>query len=104
MRIGLVFYHSGLSESAMPATGGRYSIMPQIRHNAEIPVFGRIFCNIMLLAGRQTSHLHYAHKLDEKIKKIETRTWAKAIENSFQKNPEVCPGCLKYMIKDTVYL
>ena len=45
----------------------------------------------------------YAHKLDEKIKKIETRTWAKAIENSFQKNPEVCPDCLKYMIKDTVY-
>jgi hypothetical protein len=45
----------------------------------------------------------YAHKLDEKLKKIETRTWAKAIENSFQKNPEVCPDCLKYMIKDTVY-
>jgi len=39
-----------------------------------------------------------------KLKKIETRTWAKAIENSFQKNPEVCPDCLKYMIKDTVYL
>ena len=45
----------------------------------------------------------YAHKLDEKLKKIETRTWAKAIENSFQKNPEVCPDCLKYMVKDTVY-
>jgi hypothetical protein len=45
----------------------------------------------------------YAHKLDEKIKKIEIRTWAKAIENSFQNNPEVCPDCLKYMIKDTVY-
>ena len=45
----------------------------------------------------------YAHKLDEKIKKIETRTWAKAIEKSFQKNPEVCFDCLKFMIKDTVY-
>ena len=45
----------------------------------------------------------YAHKLDEKLKKIETRTWAKAIENSFQKNPEVCPDCLKYMVKDIVY-
>ncbi|PKL16318.1 MAG: hypothetical protein CVV49_16865 [Spirochaetae bacterium HGW-Spirochaetae-5] len=41
----------------------------------------------------------YAHKLDEKIKKIEIRTLAKAIENSFQKIRKSAPN----MIKDTVY-
>jgi len=46
----------------------------------------------------------YAHKFDEKLKKNEMSIWAKAIENSFQKNPEVCLDCLKYMVKDTVYL
>jgi hypothetical protein len=46
----------------------------------------------------------YAHKFDEKIKKIETRTWAKAMENSFKKIRKSAPDCLKYMVKDTVYL
>jgi hypothetical protein len=34
---------------------------------------------------------------------IDRNTWAKAIEHSFEKNPEVCPECSTYMIRDVVF-
>ena len=45
----------------------------------------------------------YAHGIEEKLRLIDKKTWAKGIEHSFQKNPEVCPDCLTFMVKDTVY-
>jgi len=45
----------------------------------------------------------YAHGIEEKLRLIDKKTWAKGIEHSFQTNPEVCPDCLTFMVKDTVY-
>jgi hypothetical protein len=45
----------------------------------------------------------YTHGIKGKLAEIDRRTWAKAIEYSFKKNPEICPDCLALMIKDTVY-
>lgn len=35
----------------------------------------------------------YAHGIEEKLRSIDIKTWAKGIEHSFQVNPEVCPDC-----------
>ena len=32
----------------------------------------------------------YAHNIDKKLEEIDRSTWAKAIEHSFEKNPEIC--------------
>ena len=45
----------------------------------------------------------YTNGIKDKLAEIDRKTWAKAIEHSFQKNPEICPDCLALMIKDTVY-
>ena len=45
----------------------------------------------------------YAHGIKDKLAEIDRRTWAKAIEHSFLKNPEICPECSALMRKDTVY-
>ena len=39
------------------------------------------------------------HKLDQ----IHRKTWAKAIESSFDKNPELCPDCGATMIESVVF-
>ena len=45
----------------------------------------------------------YARGIKDKLAEIDRRTWAKAIEHSFLKNPENCPKCSALMRKDTVY-
>ena len=45
----------------------------------------------------------YTHGIKEKLAEIDRKTWAKAIEKSFNANPEICPDCMALMIKDTVY-
>ena len=37
----------------------------------------------------------YANRIKEKLKFIEQRTWAHAIENSFNVKPQHCPDCVK---------
>ena len=45
----------------------------------------------------------YAHKVGEKLKIIDRKTWAAAIENSFNKNPELCPDCGSTMRPSLVF-
>ena len=37
----------------------------------------------------------YANRIKEKLEFIEQRTWAQAIENSFEAKPQNCPDCFK---------
>lgn len=37
----------------------------------------------------------YATRIKEKLEFIEQRTWAQAIENSFEAKPQNCPDCFK---------
>ena len=39
----------------------------------------------------------------DKLAEIDRRTWARAIEHSFLKNPEICPKCSTAMRKETVF-
>ena len=45
----------------------------------------------------------YANRIKEKLEFIEQRTWAQAIENSFDAKPENCPDCAKRMQLTVVY-
>lgn len=45
----------------------------------------------------------YAHNIEKKLNEIEQNTWARAIENSFDRKPELCPICKKMMMEDVVY-
>ena len=45
----------------------------------------------------------YAHGIDDNLKIIDRRTWAKGIEKSFDKDPVICPECSAEMLPDTVY-
>ena len=45
----------------------------------------------------------YAHGIDENLKIIDWRTWAKGIERAFDKDPVICPECSTEMVPDTVY-
>ncbi len=45
----------------------------------------------------------YANRIKEKLEFIEQRTWAQAIENSFDAKPEHCPDCAKRMQLTAVY-
>ena len=42
----------------------------------------------------------YTHGIKEKMTEIDKKTWAKAIEKSFNTNPEICPDCMALMIND----
>ncbi len=35
----------------------------------------------------------YAHGISKKLERLQRKTWAKAIQSSFDKNPELCPDC-----------
>ncbi|MBK8396656.1 MAG: transposase [Leptospiraceae bacterium] len=45
----------------------------------------------------------YANRIKEKLEFIEQRTWAQAIENSFEAKPQSCPDCFKKMQLTVVY-
>ncbi len=45
----------------------------------------------------------YAHNVHKKLDQIEKNSWAKAIEHSFNKQPEKCPECNGQMQLDTVF-
>ena len=45
----------------------------------------------------------YANRIKEKLEFIEQRTWAQAIENSFDAKPQHCPDCAKRMQLTVVY-
>ncbi len=45
----------------------------------------------------------YANRIKEKLEFIEQRTWAQAIENSFEAKPQSCPDCSKEMQLTVVY-
>lgn len=45
----------------------------------------------------------YANGDREKLKDIQRKTWAKAITNSFNKNPEVCPHCKTEMSRSVIF-
>lgn len=45
----------------------------------------------------------YAHNIDRKLEEVDRNTWAKAVEHSFEKNPEICPNCSAFMIRDVVF-
>ncbi len=45
----------------------------------------------------------YAHGIKNKLDQITRKTWAKAIESSFDTNPEICPDCGAEMIESVVY-
>ena len=45
----------------------------------------------------------YAHNVEKKLDQIERNTWARAIEHSFNKEPEKCPECNQKMLHDTVF-
>jgi hypothetical protein len=45
----------------------------------------------------------YANGIREKIKRIEKKTWAIAIQHSFEKNPEICPKCNNTMARTTIF-
>ncbi len=37
------------------------------------------------------------------MKEIDRKTWALAIQNSFDKAPEECPECTTFMLPDTIF-
>jgi hypothetical protein len=45
----------------------------------------------------------YAHGVGNKLNRIQKKTWAKAIQSSFDKNPELCPDCGSEMIESSIY-
>jgi hypothetical protein len=45
----------------------------------------------------------YACNIEKKLNQLEKCSWAKAIEHSFEKNPEKCPKCSSDMTKDVVF-
>jgi predicted RNA-binding Zn-ribbon protein involved in translation (DUF1610 family) len=45
----------------------------------------------------------YAHNVQKKLDQIEKNSWAKAIEHSFNKQPEKCPECNQQILHDTVF-
>jgi hypothetical protein len=45
----------------------------------------------------------YANDIEDRLRIIQQRTWAMAIEHSFNKDPEICPDCSHDMAADTVY-
>jgi hypothetical protein len=45
----------------------------------------------------------YAHGIMKKLDQIKRKTWAKAIENSFDIDPELCPDCGTKMIESAVF-
>lgn len=45
----------------------------------------------------------YAHNIDKKLEEIDRRSWTKVVENSFEANPEICPECLTFVIRDVVF-
>lgn len=45
----------------------------------------------------------YAKNVGKKLDQIEKSSWAKAIEHSFNKQPEKCPECNQQMQLDTVF-
>lgn len=45
----------------------------------------------------------YTHNIEKKITDMQNSTWKQAIEHSFQKDPEKCPECSTFMIKDVVF-
>lgn len=52
----------------------------------------------------------YAHNIDRKLEEVDRSTWAKAVEHSFactrkgEKNPEICPNCSAFIIRDGFFL
>ena len=45
----------------------------------------------------------YAHGIKNKLEQITRKTWAAAIQSSFDKNPEICPDCGAEMIESAVF-
>ncbi len=45
----------------------------------------------------------YAHNIDKKLEEVDRNTWSKAVEHSFEKNPEICPHCSTFMIRDVIF-
>ncbi|MBN2161239.1 MAG: transposase [Spirochaetes bacterium] len=45
----------------------------------------------------------YAHGIAKKLDQIKRKTWAAAIQNSFDTNPEICPDCGAEMIESAVF-
>ncbi len=45
----------------------------------------------------------YAHGIKHKLDQITRKTWAHAIEHSFDTNPEICPDCGAYMAESVVF-
>jgi len=45
----------------------------------------------------------YTHGIKHKLDQITRKTWAHAIEHSFDTNPEICPDCGAYMIESVVF-
>ncbi|TFH39635.1 MAG: transposase [Chrysiogenales bacterium] len=45
----------------------------------------------------------YAHGINRKLELIKRKTWAKAIQSSFDTDPETCPECGAQMIESVVY-
>ena len=45
----------------------------------------------------------YSHNIEDKLQEIDNKTWAKAIQNSFTKNPGKCPDCKAMMMTETIY-
>jgi hypothetical protein len=45
----------------------------------------------------------YAHGIGKKLDQMTRRTWARAIESSFDKNPEKCPDCGTDMIESVAF-
>jgi hypothetical protein len=45
----------------------------------------------------------YANNVQKKLDQIEKNSWPKAIEHSFNKQPEKCPECNQQMLHDTVF-
>ncbi len=45
----------------------------------------------------------YTHNIDKRLEEIDRSTWVKAVEHSFEKNPEKCPECSTFMLVDVVF-
>ncbi len=45
----------------------------------------------------------YARDIEKKLKEIDRKTWALAIQNSFEKAPEECPECFSLMMQETIF-
>jgi hypothetical protein len=45
----------------------------------------------------------YANRIRGKLQKIEKKTWAIAVQHSYEKNPEICPKCNTAMVQLTIF-